>query len=233
MTLQKSLEFANDAQSREIFNYNDIAVEAKAIIDAAKTKASKIVSQSVIDAGAACEAGKKKGFDEGFLEGKTLGAKEGHEAALQEKRVLFQKNSDDLVKMFRVIIADFGLIKETIQFEAEQNTLLFAVEIGRKIVKSLAIENDEVLKENVINALELVASKTDIQILLNPEDIKKIELLVNDPQSVLAKVKGLQFIGDKNIDCGGCKIDNEFGSVDAQIDTQVDRIAKQIVMKQI
>ena len=153
MTLQKSLEFANDAQSREIFNYNDIAAEAKAIIDAAKTKASKIVSQSVIDADVACEAGKKKGFDEGFLEGKALGAKEGHEAALQENRVLFQKNSDDLVKMFRAIIADFGLIKETIQFEAEQNTLLFAVEIGRKIVKSLAIENDEVVKENVINII--------------------------------------------------------------------------------
>jgi len=233
MTLQKSLEFANDTQPREIFNYNDIAVEAKAIIEAANTKANEIIAQSKIDALAACEAGKKRGFEEGFAEGKTLGTKDGHEAALEEKRVTFQENSDDLVKMFKSIIVDFGTIKETLQFEAEQNTLLLAVEIARKIVKDLAIENDEVVKNNVIKAVGLVALKTDINILLNPEDIKKIEILVNDPTSILAKVEGIQFTEDENIDCGGCKIQNQYGTVDAQIETQVDRIAKQIVMMQI
>ena len=230
MSFQKSLEFENNSAPREVFNYNDIAVEAKAIIEQANLKANGIVAQSKLDAKVACKAGHAKGFEEGFKEGVEKGTLEGAETALVEKREVFSQNSTDLVEMFKSVLTSFGSIKENLEYEAQQNTLILSVAIAKKIMNELAADSDDVIKENLDKAIKLMAIKTNIKIILNPEDMDKVRVLVKEPDSIFTKIEGITFVGDDRISRGGCQIINELCEVDAQIETQIERIAKQVVI---
>ena len=67
-----------------------------------------------------------------------------------------------------------------------------------------------------------------VTVRVNPEDLDKIRAIEPALKERLQTIKSLSVIGDEAIECGGCAVDTEVGTIDAQLSTQLAAIKKSL-----
>ena len=76
------------------------------------------------------------------------------------------------------------------------------------------------------NAVGHLAERQRMVIRVNPLDLEILER--NQPEWI-ASDEGIELKADKRIKRGGCLVEGESGSVDAQIESQIDAIEKALM----
>jgi type III secretion protein L len=114
---------------------------------------------------------------------------------------------------------------------AEAQMVKLAIKVARKIIGREFKVNPRTILDVVSQAISAVRQQSEIIIRVNPSDL---EVLVKNKEKligVLGRAKDLDIRGDKSVKRGGCVIDSEIGTIDAQLDTQLAMIEK-ILLKQ-
>ena len=104
------------------------------------------------------------------------------------------------------------------------------VGLGRRIAEKIIgreLEVDEgVIVDVVRQAIATVRQQREIIIRANPADLEALEGRRQDLVSVLARAKDVTLRGDPEISRGGCVVESELGTIDAQLETQLDVIER-------
>ena len=116
-------------------------------------------------------------------------------------------------------------LKETFFVNAEPEVIKLSMSIAEKVIGKLALDNTELIKTVVRQAIERTLGDR-IVIKLNPLDHQNIDQL--DPQfrESLDKTKRIAFRDDESIGQGGCIVESEVGTIDARLETQLNAIKK-------
>ncbi|MBU4484713.1 hypothetical protein KKA47_04750 [bacterium] len=179
----------------------DATDKAAKIIDDAEAKAAEIKSEAekiLEEAKIEKEAEKKRGFE--------MGKKEAM-ASVTEKAVKLEHLKEKFVKQ-----AEPGIIK-------------LVMEMVEKIIGKLVFEHEGVVKSVVHQALE--SSLGDrIVVHLNPEDYDVVTKDDSEFKDILDRTKRLSFRRDESVMKGGCVVETEVGTIDAQLDVQLKAISK-------
>lgn len=179
----------------------DAKDSAGRILDSARLEAEKILAAAKDELAKAkleAEHLKKKGYSEG--ESKGL-------AAVTEKLILLEKQKE---KFFE---------------DAEPEIVKLSMAIAEKVISRLAVDNVELIKNVVRQAIERTLGDR-IVVRLNPEDHQRI--MVDDAQfkDSIDKSKRIVFRADESISQGGCAVESEVGTIDARLETQLSAIKK-------
>ncbi len=175
--------------------------KAEVIIEQAEAEAQKIRERAqrvLSDVDAAREKAKK----EGFAAGETKGLSQ-----VTEKLVRLEA------------------MREKFYREAEGEVIKLVMATAEKVIGKIVEEKPEVIRDVVRQALERSLGDR-ITVRVNPEDHKTIIGGNFEFRDVLDRTKRLHFKEDETVAKGGCIVETEVGTIDAQIETQMEAIKK-------
>lgn len=182
----------------------DASDEAGRILAKAQAQAEGIrgeAEQVLLDAKAKREETLKKAYAEGEAKGLTQ---------LTEKLLAFEK------------------LKERFYAEAEPDVIKLVMTIAEKVIGRIVVEHHDMIRSVVHQALEKAIGDR-IVVKLNPEDYRKLMEGEHTFRDVVDRTRSLTFREDDAIVSGGCIVETEVGTIDAQIDTQLKAIKKALV----
>jgi len=229
MVLLKAAEFNQATTSNQVFNLNDIAEEAQNILETARRESESLLRQARQDIERDRQQAQEKGYSTGHEQGAQQGRKEGQEQALQEARKEFAQSSAVVCESLQAICAEFDRTKNELLWQAEQNAVALILAIARKVVKQAGLLHRDVAVENIKSALELLHKTTNVIVKVHPQDAAHLETMVESSSSPFAAYSGISFEKDESIEAGSCRLITEHGQIDGQLDTQINRIAEELL----
>jgi len=179
----------------------DAGNEAERILSRAETEAQRIKDEArgvLEDANAKREEMIKKGYAEG--ESKGL-------AQVTEKLIALED------------------LKERFYENAEPDVVKLVMSIAEKVIGRIVLENPDLARSVVHQALEKAIGDR-IVVKLNPTDYARLMEGEHEFRDVIDRTRRLTFREDESIIPGGCTVETEVGTIDAQIDTQLKAIKK-------
>lgn len=177
------------------------AEQADAIVQEARASAQTILDQA--------KAMKDKMAEQVEVE-RERGYAEGHEAGLGEATEL---------------IAAATVEREKLLKEAEPEVVRMVFQIAEKILGE-AIDKGAVT--DVVRRAMSEAVGERVTVRVHPEDLDRIRAIEPELKERLQTVKSLSVIADETIEQGGCAVDTEVGTIDAQLSTQLAAIKKSL-----
>lgn len=173
--------------------------KARAIIDEASVAANKIrkdAEKVLADAKIASEDAIKRGYASG--ESKGL-------AQVTEKLLAVEQ------------------LKERFFENAEPEIIKLVMTIAEMVIGRAITENPELIKSVVKQALEKEIGEK-IVVRLNPKDYKTMMAAEAEFQDIIDRTKRITFKEDETISRGGCVVETEVGTIDAELETQLKAI---------
>ncbi len=179
--------------------------EAKKIIDEAKKRATDIEKEA-----------SQNGYEKGYKEGYQKGQKE----AVQK----VQKEAEEIYKSAKQVLSQAEDIREDTYKDIENEILKLAVDISEKIISRQLDLVPETIVSIVRNACQTKRESKIFIIYVNPD---YVEILRTKKKEIISELDfdvRIQIISDANIECGGCRVENESGFIDATINTMLKKI---------
>lgn len=211
------------------FSMADIERQAKLILLRARQQADQLLAAAQTEADAlkrdATATGRAEGLQQGLAQGLNDGKKAGHQQALNEFRAQFQQAVQSLtaamlqIEEHRADLAASALV-EVVQL---------ALAIARRVTKCQGIIDPAVLTANLQEAMKLVVAKTGVRIAIHPSQRKTLDAALPQLQLQWPSMAHVQVVEDEALLPGGCKVLSENGQIDAGLETQLDRIATELL----
>lgn len=158
-------------------------------------------------------------YDRGFNDGKQV--------ATGTMMVEIQKQQETL-KNFDSNVTNLQLQFAELMLQAEDSIVTLALDLAKNIVQESLKENKSVVVTQARKALQALRGADTVVIRINPADLDALELaqstLLADPMQ-MPKVK---LESDYTVEEGGCIMESQLGTIDAQIKTQFEKLAEKL-----
>lgn len=109
--------------------------------------------------------------------------------------------------------------------QAEAEIIRLVVTVAEKVIGKMVQEQTAAIQAIVRQAIESALGDR-IVVRLNPEDYRTILAANVEYRDILDRTKRLTFKEDETITKGGCVVETEVGTIDAQLETQLKAIRK-------
>ena len=154
--------------------------------------------------------------EQAYLKGFEKGEKEGFETS----RGRIESLSNSLKKA----LLEFQKMEEQIILKSEREAVRLSLAIARKIVCQEIMTDRNIVVNVVREALRKVVDHKEVKIRLSPADMMFINDVKSQVQGLTETFEKVMFEADESIMSGGCKIDTNFGDIDARIDRQLQAV---------
>jgi len=229
MAVLKAADLDRQTTRKEIFNLNDIAAEAEALIAQARATGKRLVAEAQEQAQRLRQEARQAGHEEGYRQGLTEGRRQGHEEALQQARAEFAEKNRITLRTLQAVLEQFDRNKQRLLWQAEQDTVALAVALAEKVIKLTGMLRAEVAAENLKAALELIGRRSEVTIYLNSRDIEHVRQMLQS-EAVLEDFPSVHFRTRDDIEPGGCRLETGNGALDATLATQIRRLAEELLL---
>lgn len=122
-------------------------------------------------------------------------------------------------------ILELRRMKEEIFRNAEPEILKMVVDVSEKILGKLTASHKETVYAVLRQALERSIGN-QITVRIHPDDLKRFSSKELEFKDLFDRTKQLHFREDDSIARGGCVVETEVGTIDAQLDIQLKAIKK-------
>ena len=100
--------------------------------------------------------------------------------------------------------------------------------IAKRIIGRELQAQPEITLEWVTEALRLAAGKAELTIRLNPAEYQTLGKQVEELAKVFGKAAPAKIVADESVASCGCVVATEFGSIDMQLNSQLERLAEEL-----
>ncbi len=194
------------------------ALKAAEIENAAKLNAEKMITAATETARVESEKIKAEAVEGGRKEGHELGYQAGLTAGQEEGKKTYSGVVNDLNSVFQ------KTVEERKKLLGEMKPLLIEL-VGEALQACLKkkAKNGAIVVHFVEEALKKALGRTKLMVHLNPADVEAVEAEVQNLQLAVGAGE-IELVPDARIEQGGCLLETEAGSVDAQIPTVVSQV---------
>lgn len=185
-------------------------ISPEEIISNAKKQAEEMISNA--------RSHSKEVNQKAYNEGYKLGYKDGLSSADGEIKERLNKISS----LTQSILTE----KKEILKNAESQIIDLSVELAKRILEADVSIDKSVIIKVAKKAISKVTEAERIKLRVNPADIKEVKDHFDEISSYGGGISHIGIISDPKVEKGGCLIDSEAGSVDAQISVQLEEYQK-------
>lgn len=161
---------------------------------------------------------------------------QAHQKALQEfDGAVEERIQQRLAQTLPAIDSAVSELKSQLhqwQEDWEHAVMKLSTGIAEKIIQRELQHRPEIALDQVRSAVLLTSPNQAIELRLNPLDIQTIGSSMNDLLHSLGRIARTKVVADESIGRGGCVVLTEFGVIDNQIRSQLDRIESELSAKQ-
>lgn len=221
---QQEMVNAASHQQADMINENAKS-EAKVILEKAEHDARLIEAEAKRNIEQWWQENQEKLTTEKAL-AKQRGYEEGYEQGMREARLAVQQDYEYKLDQIQTMLQMAYKEKEAIISEAEPFLLQLSTVIASQIIKQELEANPDQMVNLIQQHILRFKEKESITVCVHPDDF---EFIQGQRTHLIAVVNGeteIKIIPDHSVSPKGCIIRTAYGSVDAQIDTQIEEIKK-------
>jgi flagellar assembly protein FliH len=211
------------------FSMRDIETAAKMLLVRARRQADEVLAEAQAEAAAlkrqAHAAALAEGRKEGMTKGLEEGRKQGRDEALAEQR----EQLAGLVAALSASCADLETSRVALEAEAKQAVVRLALAIAQRVTKRQGALDAAVALANVEEALKLVVHSADVRIAVHPSHKATLADVLPRIGAQWPNLKHVELIADGTLVPGGCRVYTGGGVIDADLELQLERIARELV----
>ncbi len=112
---------------------------------------------------------------------------------------------------------------------ADRQTLELAIAIAERIVRANLAHDSTLAIRLTRETLELVSGAKSATVFVNPQDLDEHQAALESALEQTRLGDRLQLVADVTMSRGGCRLETEFGCIDQSIETQLARIAEELL----
>jgi|GEM_PF-893620 len=223
------LKSANVPSSIMPFSMRSIENQARGILTQAQKQAEDLLAAAQTEAQALKSTahlqgvadGKRDGIAQGLAEGK----KTGHDQAIAEHKDKFTTTMNALQKAAN----EFESQRGELQAQGLRSVIELSAAIARRITRRQAEIDPEVLIANLEGAMKLVCHWTDARIAVSQRDLAVLKLEMPNLKLKWPQLAHVELVEDAALTPGGCRLFTAAGSIDADLEAQLDRVIEQVL----
>lgn len=199
--------------------------EAEQMNNAALQEADQIRQAAVKDG----EQLKREAYSQGYSAGEENGYKEGYQSGYGKGKAAATEECKNGTLMLNKVIDDLKNYRIEILNEAQGDIIKMALTVAERILHKEIMTDPRSVVSVVKNAIGKVSFKKQFVVHVNPLDIDVLQQSSAEIAALLDSVDSLKFRPNPKIEPGGCVIQTESGSVDAQVDRQFAELKDQVL----
>ena len=211
---QNSRTFSFDSESARNFDKENINI--------AKQGVKELMADAIIRA-------KKKAIeikDNAYKEGHETGYDEGFKAAFQKGKTSAKEEFTPLLETLNSLIQELSGFRKLMYPKVENEMVGMIVDLTKKVLAYEISSKEDSVKQMILLAMNSVIDKENMVIRIHPSDKGYAEEFRPELKRLFSEIKNITFEEHSGMERGGCIIDTNFGSVDAQVDQLEEQIDK-------
>lgn len=153
---------------------------------------------------------------------------EAEEAAKNLREEAFREGQEAALAEFEQKLLEVRELRERVWRETEQDLLRLSVRLAEKILGREIKKDDKAIAGIVATALQNARQQEKLTVRVNPTDLPTVEKEIGN-LAPTGRARFLDFIADPRVSSGGCLIESEVGTIDAQLETQLRVLERALV----
>lgn len=133
-----------------------------------------------------------------------------------------------LLDQVHAILNEAIRYRREVLVETENDISELVILIAKKVVKVLSKNDNNIVVQNVVQALGKLKGREKFLIRINASHLQDLKKYIPNIKKQLDINGVITLVEDTSVDLGGCIIETEFGEIDARIATQLAEIEKRI-----
>ncbi len=224
MALIRSKQAAALVREAVVLDLGDLARQGEAIKARAVAQADQILKKAQDEAKQATQSAAKRGHDEGLQRGLAEGRKQGLEAgrkqALEERKAELERLQAEWTES----LESFVEARKGLLIEARIDVLRLALAIAERVVFRTIELDPTVIEDQMAEAISLLAKRSAVIIRINPGDMVHAQEVLPALVEKMQQCEHATLVADDSLTPGGCILQAGTTTIDATIETQMDRI---------
>lgn len=220
---------ARDLPQRVAFNFEDLREQAAAELQRARAEAAALIDKARQEAAAL----KQKLLDDARTEGRQSGLSEAEKQIAQRVEVQVEQRLSEHLQTTLPAVSQVALALQAERdhwlLHWEHTAVSLGVAIAEKLLKTQLAAHPELTTGMLIEALNLAAGQPQLQIHLHPADLTRLGPHAADLVKSITACADPEFIADPAISPGGCRIETQHGSIDARLESMLERITEELL----
>lgn len=233
----KAEQVSREGLAFEVLNFRDVQEEARRIVADARSQAEQLLEETQrrcreMNEKVGTESGEKgyqEGLERGLAEGREKGHTEALEKTLAEASADFKQRTDSLISSLQRTVEKLEQDRRDLFDTAREDVLRLAVAIASRVIKRTIEVDPSVVRDNVVEALELVAARTHVTVIVHPDDVETMQQFADSLHKRFSDSGDIAIVGDPDISRGGCEVRWGQGTLDGRLESQLRRITSLIV----
>jgi len=161
---------------------------------------------------------RKEGYDAGYQDGYKAG-----EDAAKEEFTPFLKTLTEGVE-------ELGKFRRNMYPKVEREMIQMVVDLAKKVIKTDPAGREDGIRDMIRLAVASILDRESMVIKVNPRDKEHAERYSPELKSLFPDIRNLHIEGHEYVQRGGCLVQSNFGSVEADIDSLTAEIEKLLHM---
>jgi len=232
MPLLKAQTSAKVHESAIVMDLSDLEREAATLLQRARAQADKLLSDARADAQRETirirEDARLAGQEEGRQQGLAEGRQQGHDEALAQTQARladlasrWAQTLDLLQQHMPVHVAD-----------ARTDLIRLALGIATRVTRQEVLRNRAIAPALADETLRMIGAARLVSLHVDPVELDLLETYLPDLLGRLRSIESVQLTPDETVGPGGCILRFGAGEIDARMETQLDRIAEELLGKE-
>ena len=220
---------ARTTAGRIAFNFDDLQQRCAEELSTAQTRAAEIIAQAEQQAVAMLE----KARNEGLLAGRQEGIADAHrritEQAEQSARAQVSERLKTTLPALENAVAALHIERDQWLKRWEAAAVQLSVAMAEKLIHAELTLRPELLTRRIRELLQLASDQPQMQIRMHPADIILLNEMGAEIVHRVSRAGEATLVPDESVSRGGCRIETQHGEIDGQIESQLSRIAEELL----
>ncbi len=220
---------ARELGHKVAFNFEDLKEKGEAYVAQIREQAQLLITQADQEA----ERIRNLAQQNGYENGRTEGFRDIEAEIQQRARELAQEEIDrrwqTTLPALEKLVQEVSREKESWIAAWERSAVKLSIAIAERIMRRQIQVHDRVPLEMVRESLLLASGQQELTVQIHPLDLEGLGNEIQHIQRMISPVGQIHFIPDANCRRGGCLIRTINGTIDARLETQLDRILAELI----
>lgn len=198
------------------FNFEDMSQKASRYLDTVRSQAEQILAEA------------KKRAELITAQAKEAGQQAALAEAEQRVEARLNENLKTLVPAIRASAQAMTYEKEQWLKHWERETVRLAGAIAARVIRRELAQDPSIPIDLMREALQLAMGSGRLRLLLNPSDCEALGGQAHQLSDEFSELAPMDIVADDTIRAGGCRVVTEFGTLDQNLDVQLQRIEDEL-----
>ena len=211
------------------FSLRDIEAQAREKLSRSARDADVLVEQAQQRVAEIAAEAQACGFVEGVRHGLAKGGADGAVEGRREATAEYAERLTTLIQSLDRAADELSVARQDLETMMVSDAVELALAVAARVIKHQAAIDPQVLLRNVREALNLIGRATHIRIALHPSQRELLREVLPQLQLEHPALKHAEVVEDEAILPGGCRVFTPHGKIDADLESQLDRIARELM----